>query len=46
MKTVWVYFAKEAQGYEKPDLIIFDTEEPLVGSEGPRERRVRISGRG
>ena len=27
MKTVWVYFAKEAQGDEKPDLIIFETEE-------------------
>jgi hypothetical protein len=27
MKTVWVYFAKEAQGDEKSDLIIFETEE-------------------
>jgi hypothetical protein len=24
MKTVWVYFAKEAQGDEHPDLIIFE----------------------
>jgi hypothetical protein len=25
MKTFWVYFAKEAQGDENPDLIIFET---------------------
>ena len=27
MKTVWVYFAKEAQGDDRPDLIIFDNED-------------------
>jgi hypothetical protein len=27
MKTVWVYFAREAQGDEKPDLIIFESDE-------------------
>jgi hypothetical protein len=27
MKTVWVYFAKEAHGDEKSDLIVFETEE-------------------
>jgi hypothetical protein len=27
MKSVWVYFATEAQGDKKPDLTIFETEE-------------------
>ena len=35
MKTVWIYFAKEAQGDEKSDLIIFDKAIQLPDSAQP-----------